>query len=198
MLSFENGIIILQSVLCDKKKLSCIQEKLWYNSTGDTMNREHIEKIAKTSEDRMLLAKLWDKIQGGIHRNIPTNTCFLSLREQEMARFLFGQPNGLFWFGGYEESERKMLCYLPEYYDSDWLYDEDSPIVCLRASFYQGASPTHRDFLGAIMNLGIEREVVGDIAIKGKKAYIKGKTAMRSSLVVMQFLFRPCGSGRCR
>ena len=31
---------------------------------------------------------------------------------------------------------------------------------------------SHRDFLGAIMNLGIEREVVGDIAIKGKKAYI--------------------------
>lgn len=30
----------------------------------------------------------------------------------------------------------------------------------------------HRDFLGALMNLGIKRETVGDIVVKGKEAYI--------------------------
>ena len=45
------------------------------------MNRDNIDKIAHTAEDRMLLAKLWDKINGGIRRNIPTNTAFLSPRE---------------------------------------------------------------------------------------------------------------------
>ena len=79
------------------------------------MDRNNIEKIAQTSEDRLLLAKLWDKINAGLRRNIPANTCFLSPRELEMARFLFGQPEGLRTFGGYDGAERKMLVFLPDY-----------------------------------------------------------------------------------
>jgi len=132
---------------------------------GDTMDRSNIEKIAQTSEDRMLLAKLWDKIQSGIRKNIPANTCFLSPRELEMARFLFGEPEGLHAFGGYADAERKMLIYLPEYLGEDALYDADSPCVCLRAEFYQGDTLSHRDFLGALMGAGIGRETVGDICV---------------------------------
>lgn len=129
------------------------------------MNRSNIEKIAQTSQDRMLLAKLWDKIQAGFQRNIPTHTGFLSPRELEMARYLFGEPEGLHVFGGYPEAERKMLLFLPDYLDETWLTGEDSPCICLRASFYQGDSPNHRDFLGALMGTGITRESVGDICV---------------------------------
>ena len=73
------------------------------------MDRKSIEKIAQSPEDRLLLAKLWDKINAGMTKNIPASTCFLSPRELEMARFLFGQPEGLYAFGGYEDAERKML-----------------------------------------------------------------------------------------
>ena len=38
-------------------------------------------------------------------------------------------------------------------------------MVCLRASFYEGDTPTHRDFLGALMGAGIARETVGDICV---------------------------------
>ena len=113
----------------------------------------------------MLLAKLWDKIQAGIRRNIPANTGFLSLRELEMARYLFGEEPGLFAFGGYAEAERKMLCYLPEYLEEASLMQEGSPVVCLRATFFQGNSLSHRDFLGALMGCGISRECVGDICV---------------------------------
>lgn len=129
------------------------------------MDRNHIEKIAHTPEDRLLLAKLWDKITAGIRKNIPANTCFLSPRELEMARYLFGDVPGLYAFGGYADAERKMLIYLPEYLEEDALYDSDSPCVCLRASFYQADSPSHRDFLGALMGAGIGRETVGDICV---------------------------------
>jgi hypothetical protein len=78
-----------------QEKLPCIRQKLWYNTIGDTMNRENIEKIAHSSEDRMLLAKVWDKIQSGIRRNIPSNTAFLSPRELDMTRYLFGDLEGL-------------------------------------------------------------------------------------------------------
>ena len=129
------------------------------------MDRKNIEKIAHSSEDRMLLAKLWDKINAGMRKSIPANTCFLSPRELEMAKFLFGEQEGLCSFGGYGEAERKMLVYLPEYLEEDSLYQEDSPCVCLRAVFYEGDSPSHRDFLGALMGAGIGRETVGDICV---------------------------------
>ncbi len=129
------------------------------------MDRKNIEKIAESPDDRLLLAKIWDKIQAGMGRNIPAASCFLSPREQEMARYLFGDEPGLCYFGGYEDAERKMAIYLPEYLDSSWLVSEDSPIVCLRADFYRADSPTHRDFLGALMGAGVARETVGDICV---------------------------------
>ena len=129
------------------------------------MDRSNIEKIAQSSEDRLLLAKLWDKINAGMRKNIPANTCFLSPRELEMAKFLFGEPEGLYTFGGYEDAERKMFISRPESLEEASLWDEDSPCICLRATFYQGDSPNHRDFLGALMGAGIGRETVGDICV---------------------------------
>ena len=129
------------------------------------MNRDNIEKIAQSAEDRMLLAKLWDKINTGINRNIPAHTCFLSPRELGMCRFLFGDVPGLHAFGGFTDAERRMLCYLPEYLDENHLMEDGSPVVCLRATFYEGDTPTHRDFLGSLMGSGIAREAVGDICV---------------------------------
>ena len=132
---------------------------------GDSMDRSNIDKIAKTPEDRVLLAKLWDKINAGMRKNIAAATCFLSPRELELARFLFGEPDGLYAFGGYPEAERKMLIFLPEYLEESALTEEDSPIVCIRATFFQEDDLSHRDILGALMGAGIGRETVGDICI---------------------------------
>ena len=129
------------------------------------MDRSNIDKIARTPEDRLLLAKLWDKINAGMRKNIPAATCFLSPRELELAKFLFGEPEGLFAFGGYAEAERKMLIFLPEYLEESALMEEDSPLVCVRATFFQEDDLSHRDILGALMGAGIGRETVGDICI---------------------------------
>lgn len=129
------------------------------------MDRGNIDKIAQTPEDKILLAKVWDKINNGLNRSIPANTGFLSLRELEMTRYLFGNLEGLHSFGGHSEAERRMLIYLPDYMDESDLRSEDGPLVCLRASFYEGDAPTHRDFLGALMGAGIAREAIGDIYV---------------------------------
>ena len=141
----------------------------------------------------MLLAKLWDKISAGIRRNIPANTCFLSPRELELARFLFGDEPGLFSFGGYEDAERKMLVYLPDYLEADSLYDDDSPLVCLRATFFEEDSLSHRDFLGALMGAGIARETVGDICV-GKGCCDFFVTAEIAPYILQNFL----SAGRTR
>lgn len=75
-------------------------------------------------------------------------------------------------FGGAENCERVMIRFGSE---ELFGYEEPFPICCIQAEPLMEKFAdqfTHRDFLGAIMNLGIEREIVGDIAVKGKKAYI--------------------------
>lgn len=54
-------------------------------------------------------------------------------------------------------------------------YEEEFPIVCievkpLAAKFADAL--THRDFLGALMNLGIERSTLGDILIEDNIGYL--------------------------
>ena len=127
------------------------------------MDRKNIDKIAQTPEDRVLLARLWDKITAGMSRNILACSGFLSPREQEMAQYLFGNAEGLRFWGGFENAQRKMLIYLPDYLEE---IPEDEPILCLKASFYTGDSLSHRDFLGALMGFGIDRACVGDICVE--------------------------------
>lgn len=151
------------------------------------MERANLEKIAATAEDRLLLARLWDKINAGMRRNVPAFTAFLSPREQQMARYLFGDAPGLFYFGGYPDSERKMLCYLPDYLDESALYADDSPVACLRAVFYDGDDLSHRDFLGGLMACGVERDVLGDILVsKGSCDFFV--TAQISDFIAQNFL----------
>ena len=102
-----------------------------------------------------------------------THTGFLGIGElasfYETERTLPRIPYTL--YGGTEAAERVILRFGSE----EMLgYTEDFPIACievkpLMAKFADDLS--HRDVLGAIMSLGIEREVVGDIFICDKNAY---------------------------
>ena len=58
-----------------------------------------------------------------------------------------------------------MLVFLPDYLEKEALYAEESPCVCLRATFFQGDTPSHRHLLGALMGAGLARETVGDICV---------------------------------
>lgn len=131
------------------------------------MDRKNIEKIAKNPEDKVLLAKLWDKVNAGIRKQIVSYTCFLSPRELELSKFLFGDLEGLHAFGGYAQAERKMLVYLPDYLDESYLWSEESPVTCIHTDFFENDVLTHRDFLGALMGVGIGRETIGDICVSG-------------------------------
>ena len=171
------------------------------------MDRSNIAKIAQNNDDKLLLAKIWDKINMGMNRSIPSNSAFLSPRELHMSQFLFGQQKGLFEFGGYPDAERKMLIYIPDYLDESYLNSEDSPIICLRATFYEGDSPSHRDFLGALLGCGISRDSIGDICV-GKSScdffvtdeiapyvlqnfYSAGRTKLRLSKVLLSEIIVP-------
>ncbi len=75
-------------------------------------------------------------------------------------------------FGGTNDCERLMLRFGSEALCG---YEESFPIACvaivpLLEKF--GEVLSHRDYLGALMNLGIERSTLGDIIIEGKHAFL--------------------------
>lgn len=103
-------------------------------------------------------------------RNMDTFTPFLTLAEQSillsMERQLELPPR---WLGGYPGAERRLACFSPN--DAP----EESPIVCLSVrpkGEKFAAALGHRDILGAIMGLGIKRELIGDILPRDKGGYV--------------------------
>ncbi len=130
-----------------------------------------IQTLSEAREDQLLLAKLYDRLTGGERKNIPASTCFLTGREQILGKRLVERlklPN-VYDFGGAPEAERRVLCYIPDYYSpEDFLMGQEGPVSALRAEFSEYDTLTHRDFLGSIMGRGLKRDVVGDLFV-GKR-----------------------------
>lgn len=101
-------------------------------------------------------------------------TDFLSLAEQDLfyqAMKQFGET-GYSVNGGVEGAERVMVRFGSQ---ESFGYEADYPIACIEVrpmleKFAEDLS--HRDYLGALMNLGIERDLLGDIIIRGSTAYL--------------------------
>ena len=132
------------------------------------MNKtELLNKLSRDSEERLLLARVLDRLELTRTRNIPSCTGFLSPQERAGVENLLnasGHPAHLF-FGGYEGAERTVCAFLPDWLEgADWAADPDScPIRALRCTWSGGTGLTHRDFLGAILGLGLTREKIGDL-----------------------------------
>ena len=132
--------------------------------------------MAEKSEKELqqLGKRLQDLADRAYKQNIFTFTDFLGLAEQDV--FWRMEPElrsvGTKLWGGREGADRVMLRFgNPE----ELGYDAEFPIVCihirpLNQKFADDLS--HRDFLGALMNLGMERETFGDIIVGEKQAYL--------------------------
>ena len=108
------------------------------------------------------------------------------LNEAEQAEFHASArelPNcGVTLWGGREEADLVML----RFGDPELLgYEEPFPIQCLLIAPLQekfGEELSHRDYLGSLMHLGIERKELGDILVQGKHAYLFCRTTMAEYL----------------
>lgn len=118
-------------------------------------------------EDAILLAAAEDKFRQCGQQYMVTNTGFLDLRQRSLtqahcARIGRNMPEvRCVFFGGYEDAERTIALFLPDYAS-----EEDAPIRAVRAEVLSsGEKLTHRDYLGSLTGLGIRRERIGDILI---------------------------------
>ena len=95
---------------------------------------------------------------------------FLNLSELHKVHSVAGQLEGTYrCFGGYEGAERQMVAWIPDAFSYAWQY----PISCIQIEPLHpkyAENLSHRDVLGALMNLGIRREKLGDI-FAGENGY---------------------------
>ncbi len=124
------------------------------------------------SEARLLarVADLFRRAEAGE----VTYTPFLTPREQKLVRekYVFAGER-ILPLGGYADAERRRVYLLPPYMSEldadtkDALLAEELAAslvaICVTGSGYRELS--HRDFLGAVLNLGIERDAIGDICV---------------------------------
>ena len=104
-------------------------------------------------------------------QNIYYYTEFLTPAEAADARAVTSEKE-FCAFGGAEECERKMVRFGDP---GQTGYEEPFPIALLKIEPLNrkfAEDLTHRDFLGALMHLGLEREVFGDILVREKSAYV--------------------------
>lgn len=135
---------------------------------------EIMAALARTADDRLLLAGLLDKAQTCQTRGYLTHTKFLDLNERalctEAVRLSGAAGYAVFW-GGYEEAERGIYLFYPDYLDEQAAV-QAAPVALLRARKRKEDTLTHRDYLGALMGLQIDRSVVGDILVHEEGADI--------------------------
>lgn len=125
-------------------------------------------------EDILLQKRFAELAKRSFTQNIYTFTEFLALPELDLFYQQKPQLNyaGVTVFGGASQTDRNIVRFgNPE----ELGYEEEFPIVCIviepvMDKFAQNLS--HRDYLGALMNLGIGRENLGDIFIKDKTGYV--------------------------
>ena len=127
-----------------------------------------------TEEEKLLIKRAYDKADEAEKYWRLTATRFLSPAEgaclaKELA--FSGIPH--LFDGAYAESERKMCLFMPPYMEEESaLKDENNPLRILEIKNKAKEELSHRDYLGALLALGITREVLGDILVKGDKAYL--------------------------
>lgn len=72
------------------------------------------------------------------------------------------------FFGGYDDAERKMFGVFPQWQEADKM---EFPISIIRFDVPKFRVLTHRDYLGTMMSLGLERSRLGDILVDDEGAY---------------------------
>lgn len=135
----------------------------------------------------MLKRIVWDKIQhpeekqflkilsdherkfGMQRRSLFTDFYNVDWMKDVLYRYLgYDHLPGLVFLGGYDQAERAVAGFVDEYG-----LDEE-PISALRIDVKTGLGKTlsHRDYLGALLGLGIERSKIGDLLIDADGAYM--------------------------
>lgn len=127
----------------------------------------------RTEDETRLMRRIEELCSLAVRRGVPRYTGFLSDREQALAQAAANRAGCTFarFWGGWQDAERKVLCLEPP---DAW---QEEPVAALRVRLLSPSDrPAHRDLLGAVLGLGLDRAAVGDVLMPpqsgGEAAYL--------------------------
>lgn len=123
-------------------------------------------------DDKQIINRILDIANLCYNRDIPACTDFLDLNRQTCFYRHINElpPVCHTMLGGYEEAERRIIMFYP--YEG---YGYSLPYTIIKIKAVNGKFAdklNHRDYLGALLNLGIVRDKVGDILVNEYEAYV--------------------------
>ncbi len=135
-----------------------------------------------SDKDKLFCSKLDDAVELCLKRQKPYFFSFMSERRQAVATQYLNSIyfENFSFFGGYENSERKVLGL---FFDSV----ADFPVDAVQFSYRKCDKLSHRDFLGALMSLGIERETIGDILVEDGRCVVFVKSEIKDYITTQIF-----------
>lgn len=122
-------------------------------------------------ELKQVMVKNLSKVESVLSSHIVRTTDFMNPYElRNFVSILRGIDGLSFRICKYSQNaERCQIQIYPDYIREE---DLESPFVVFRLRVTSKASPTHRDYLGALLSIGIKREKTGDIYVEEGGAYL--------------------------
>jgi len=116
----------------------------------------------------MLLARMADLANKAIKVGCASSKFITPSDSQEVTAFFLRRRDvDLSFDGGFKDAERRRAVFT----NPDWgVFDRDELFAALKITHRQQDDIGHRDILGALMSLGLERETIGDIIIAESSA----------------------------
>lgn len=136
-----------------------------------------LTKLQK-DEEKLLVAKVLDKIKMVESKNRFENTDFLDLSQKSNIQDILikRKQNNYCFFGGFDMAERTMLIIYPSLYEDKVnfknIYGQIISVIRITLPKELQGTFEHKTYLGAIMKLGIKREKLGDILVRDDGADI--------------------------
>jgi RNA-binding protein YlmH len=125
------------------------------------------------NEEAILKSRIYDYIDRAKRANIPVYTNFLNPNQQSLAIDILNATKGIEYqaFGGADGCERRVFAITSVFCDIPPNFD---CICVLKITFdkFNEKWNVHRSVLGAILGLGHDRRVVGDVLTEGLFAYV--------------------------
>ncbi len=141
------------------------------------MNKQELLKDYKKQDDKLCLSQVLDKIESSKLKNRIEYTDFLNMYQVSLVENFLKKNKfeNYELYGGYQDSERKILITFPENYSHDMVeknYNKILKVVRINLPEEEKGKYTHRNYLGGIIKLGLKREKVGDILVSNDGADI--------------------------
>lgn len=144
-------------------------------------NYDEYTSHIKDPDKLIKMRRVLDKIRKTSRTHCVETTDFLDPYERKLAKSILNRFQDINYTesGGFQGSERRVIAIFPDYY-----YEEDidygiSSLKITRAS----EDLNHRDYLGAVLQLGIERNKIGDILVHGDTGYLILKTDIKDYIL---------------